>query len=49
MTTLNFICILLLTFLLPLTLFASSVKLFFNTDELTEMGVHIEPSDPQEE
>jgi hypothetical protein len=44
MNTLNFTCTLLLTLLLPITLFASSVKLFFTTDELAEMGVRLEPS-----
>jgi hypothetical protein len=45
MNTLNFACILLLTFLLPFGLFASAVKWFFTTDELTEMGIRIEPMD----
>jgi hypothetical protein len=39
----------LFTLLLPITFFASSVKLFFTTDELTEMGVCIEPSNVQEQ
>jgi hypothetical protein len=47
MNTLNFTCALLLTVLLPFTLFAFSVKLFFTDDELTEMGVRIEPIDVQ--
>lgn len=45
MNTLIFICALLLTILITLTLFASSLKLFFTTDELTEMGIRIEPSE----
>ena len=48
MNTPNITCALLLTLLLPLTLFASSVKLFFTPDELTEMGIQIEPADIQE-
>lgn len=42
MNTLHFICILLLTLLIPTTLFASSLKVFFTEDELTEMGVGVE-------
>ena len=49
MNTLIFICALLLTILLTLTLFASSLKLFFTTDELTAMGIRIEPSDIERE
>ena len=49
MNTLNFTCALLLTLLLPITFFASSVKLFFTSDELTEMGVRIGPADKQGE
>ena len=49
MNTLIFICALLLTVLLTLTLFASSLKLFFTADELTEMGIRIEPSDIERE
>jgi hypothetical protein len=45
MNTLHFTCLLLLTLLLPLALFASSVKVFFTEDELKEMGVRIEPPD----
>jgi len=44
MNTLNFTCALLLTLLLSITLFASSVELFFTTDELNEMGVYSEPA-----
>jgi hypothetical protein len=43
MNTLNFTCALLLTLLLSITFFASAVKPFFTTDELTEMGVRLEP------
>ena len=49
MNTLNLICALLLTSLLTLGLFASSVKSFFTVDELTEMGVRVEPSDAHEQ
>ena len=45
MNTLIVICALLLTVPITLTLFASSLKLFFTTDELTEMGIRIEPSE----
>jgi hypothetical protein len=45
MNTLNFTCALLLTLLLSISCFASSMKLFFTTDELTEMGVRLELSD----
>lgn len=48
MNTINFACILLLTFLLPFGLFASAVKWFFTTDELIEMGIHSEPTDTVE-
>jgi len=41
--TLNFTRTLLFSLLLSIALFASSVKLFFTSDELTEMGVHLEP------
>ena len=49
MNTLIFICAPLLTILITLTLFASSLKLFFTTDELTEMGIRIEPSEIERE
>ena len=49
MNTPNLICALLVTLLLPLGLFAASVKLLFTTDELTEMGIRIEPSHHTEE
>ena len=45
MNTLHFSCILLLTLFLLMTLIASSVMVFFTDEELTEMGVRIEPSD----
>jgi hypothetical protein len=45
MNPLHFTCVLFLTFLVPMTLLASSVKVFFTDDELNEMGVYIEPSD----
>ncbi len=45
MNTLHFICILAFTLVLPMTLFTSSVKMFFTDDQLDEMGVRIEPSD----
>jgi hypothetical protein len=48
MNTLNCTCALLFT-LLPITFFASSLKLFFTTDELTEMGVLLEPFELDEE
>jgi hypothetical protein len=41
--TLNLISILLLILLLPMTLLGSSVEVFFTKDELTEMGVRIDP------
>ena len=41
MNTLHLTCALLLTLLLCITLCAASVKLFFTTDELTEMGVRL--------
>jgi hypothetical protein len=44
MNTLNFTCALLLTLLLSITWFASSLRLFFTTEELTEMGIRLEPS-----
>ena len=49
MNTLIIICALLLTILITPTLFASSLKLFFTTDELTEMGIRIEPSEIERE
>jgi hypothetical protein len=47
MNTLNFSCALLPTLLLSIALFASSVRLLFTTDELTEIGVRLEPSHTQ--
>jgi hypothetical protein len=44
-----FCCAFFLTLLLPVTLFASSPKLFFTPDELAEMGVHLEVSDTEAE
>jgi hypothetical protein len=35
------ICTLLLTLLLPIIVLASSVELFYTSDELEEMGVHL--------
>lgn len=49
MNTLNFSFVLLPLLLLSITLFASSLKLFFTTDQLTEMGVRLEPSELNEE
>jgi hypothetical protein len=49
MNTLNLLCTLLLTVLLPLACFASSVKLFFTSDELNEMGVCLQQSDLEAE
>jgi hypothetical protein len=49
MTLIVFTCALLLTLLLPGTLFASSVKLFFSCEELNEMGVCLEPLEMQVE
>ena len=45
----NLLYALLLTLLLSTALFASSVKLFFTTNELTEMSVRLEPIDPREQ
>jgi hypothetical protein len=42
MNSLNFTCIFLLTLLLPVTIFASSLKFLFTPDELAEMGVCLE-------
>ena len=47
MNPLIFICALLLILLLSGVLFASSIKLFFNTDELNEMGVCLGPLEMQ--
>jgi hypothetical protein len=49
MNALNFTCILFLTLLLPIPLFASSLKLLFTPDELAEMGVQLEISDREGE
>jgi len=49
MNTLNLTCALLLTLLLSIALFASSVKLFFTSDELTDMGVRLETPERQAE
>ena len=49
MNTLHLTCALLLTLLLSIALFASSIKLFFTTDELTEMGVRLETPELQAE
>lgn len=49
MNTLCLACVLFLTILLLVTFFASSLKLFFTVDELTEMGVRIEPSNTHEQ
>lgn len=45
MNTLTITYTLLLILLLLTTFFASSVNLFFSDDELTEMGVRLEPAD----
>ena len=45
MNALNITCALFLTLLLLTTLFASSAKVFFTNEELTEMGVRFETSD----
>jgi hypothetical protein len=44
MNTLNFICAFLITLLLSITWLASSLKLFFTTEELGEMGIRLDPS-----
>jgi hypothetical protein len=49
MNTLNFICALLLTVLLSIMFFASLLKLFFTSDELTEMGVRLRAWDLEED
>ena len=49
MNTLHFICVLLLTLLIPTTLFASSLKVFFTDDELAEMGVGVEHAEDEVE
>jgi hypothetical protein len=49
MNTLNFICLLLLTLLLPALVLASSVELIYTSDELEEMGIRLGPSDGQPE
>lgn len=43
MNALNFTCALILTLMLLTTPLASSAKLFFTDEELTEMGVHFGP------
>jgi hypothetical protein len=45
MHTIPLVYILLFMLFLPATVLASSVKMFFTDEELTEMGVCIEPSD----
>jgi hypothetical protein len=42
MNPLPLTCTVLLLLWLSFTLFASSIKLFFTSDELTEMGVRLE-------
>ena len=49
MNTLTFTCALVLTLLLPIMFFASSLKMFFTTEELTEMGIRLEPWNLDEE
>ena len=49
MTILNFTCALPLTLLLPITLFAFSVKLICTSDEFSEMGVQLETSESEGE
>jgi hypothetical protein len=49
MNPLNVTCGILLTIWLTLAFFASSVNMFFTTDELTEMGVLLGAADIQEE
>jgi hypothetical protein len=48
MNILNCTCAFLFT-LLPITFFASLLKLFFTTDELTQMGVLLEPFELDDE
>lgn len=45
MNTISFICLLVLSLLLPISLLGSSGTVFFTEEELTEMGVRLEPSD----
>jgi hypothetical protein len=40
MNTLNLICTLFLTLLLPIIISLSSIELFYTRGELEEMGVH---------
>jgi hypothetical protein len=49
MNTITFTCALVLILLLPIMFFASSLKMFFTTEELTEMGIRLEPWDLGEE
>jgi hypothetical protein len=49
MNTITFTFALVLTLLLPIMFFASSLKMFFTTEELTEMGIRLEPWDLDEE
>ena len=49
MNTLNLICVVLLTLLLSMTLFSSSVEIFFSPDELNEMGVRVDPLEIERE
>ena len=47
MNTLNFLCAILLTFVLSLSMCATCLKQFFTCEELSEMGVRIESADLQ--
>ena len=49
MNALNLICVVLLTLLLSMTLFSSSVEIFFSRDELHEMGIRIDPFEIEKE
>jgi hypothetical protein len=49
MNTVNFTCALLITLLLSISLFASSVKLLFTDDELNEMGIRLDAFEMQAE
>ena len=49
MNPLNFTCALFLLLLVSIALFASSMPLFFSSDELEKMGVRLEPLEMQVE
>jgi hypothetical protein len=44
MYTLHFICAFLLTLLLSIASLAASLTMIFSTEELTDMGVRLDPS-----